>query len=96
MKVDWPRTRLSDAPTRVKMRSTTPSVASRAGTKEPTWASRQISPTCRSTVDFPAMFGPVRIITRASSPRWTSFGMNSSRGIIVSTTGCRPAEMLTV
>ena len=35
MKVDWPLARSSEAPTRVKIRSTTPILAFSAGTKEP-------------------------------------------------------------
>ena len=38
MNVDWPRAMLSDAPTRAKIRSTIPSLASRAGTNEPACA----------------------------------------------------------
>src|SRR5207253_10788699 len=34
MKVEWPRAMLSEAPTRAKIRSTRPSFASRAGTKD--------------------------------------------------------------
>ena len=40
MKVDWPRARLSLAPTREKMRSTRPMWACSAGTKEPICAMR--------------------------------------------------------
>ena len=36
MKVDWPALRSSLAPMRVKIRSTTPIRADRAGTKDPT------------------------------------------------------------
>ena len=67
MKVDWPRTRLSLAPTRVKRRSTIHADGRRrAGTKLPMCASRTMSPTWRRIVDLPAMFGPVRMITRAA------------------------------
>ena len=38
MKVEWPRARLSDAPTRVKTRSHNPMRAVFAGTKQPDWA----------------------------------------------------------
>ena len=47
MKVDWPALRSSLAPMRVKIRSTAPILADRAGTKEPTWAMRTMSATCR-------------------------------------------------
>src|SRR5205814_9243919 len=57
MNVDWPRARLSDAPTRVNSRSTTPTMARRAGTNAPICASTTHRPTCRSNVDLPAMFG---------------------------------------
>ena len=43
IKVDWPVARSSDAPTRVKMASTTPMCACRAGTKEPICANKVIS-----------------------------------------------------
>ena len=89
MNVDWPRTRLSEAPTRVKRRSTTPIVARRQGTKDPICASTTHNPTCLSTVDFPAMLGPVSSTTRPASSSSTSFGMNASRGIMRSTTGWR-------
>src|SRR5712692_7416345 len=45
MNVDWPRTRLSEAPTRVNRRSTTPMIARRQGTKDPICASTTQSPT---------------------------------------------------
>ncbi len=47
MKVDWPPARSSEAPMRVKIRSTTPMWADRAGTKEPIWAMRTIRATWR-------------------------------------------------
>ena len=93
MNVDCPRTRLSLAPTRVNTRSTTPILARLAGTNDPTCAISTISPIWRRMVDFPAMLGPVRMIMRASSESFTSFGMNLSRAIIRSTTGCRPPTM---
>ena len=43
MNVDWPRAMLSDAPTRANSRSTTGSLAVRAGTNEPACAIRQSS-----------------------------------------------------
>ena len=92
MNVDWPRTRLSDAPTRVNSRSTTPMRARRAGTNAPICASTTHNPTCRSSVDLPAMLGPVSTITRSLSSSRTSLGMKASRAIIRSTTGCRLAS----
>ena len=65
MKVDWPRARLSLAPTRVKRRSTTPTEASAAGTKAPICASTTQRPIWRRMVDLPAMLGPV---TSAPAP----------------------------
>ena len=59
MKVDRPRARSSEAPTRVKMRSTSPTRARRAGTKLPICAMSAMSAVCRITVLLPAMFGPV-------------------------------------
>jgi len=47
MKVLSPREMSSDAPIRVKIRSTTPISARSAGTKEPAWARRTMSATCR-------------------------------------------------
>ena len=75
MKVDWPIARLSEAPTREKMRSHRPRRAEAAGTKEPICARMQMSAACRSTVDLPAMFGPVMRSTRPSSPMARSLGM---------------------
>ena len=43
MNVDWPRRMWSVAPTRVKMRSTRPTFASRAGTNEPICAMSTMS-----------------------------------------------------
>src|SRR6266513_3029030 len=89
MNVDWPRTRLSDAPTRVNRRSTTPIRARRHGTNEPICASTTQRPTWRSSVDLPAMLGPVSRMTRPASSSVTSLGMNASRAIMRSTTGWR-------
>src|SRR5207247_570738 len=50
MNVDWPRTRLSDAPTRVNRRSTTPIRARRHGTNEPICASTTQRPTWLSSL----------------------------------------------
>ena len=47
MKVDWPEARSSDAPMRVKSRSTMPICADCAGTNEPICAMRTMSATCR-------------------------------------------------
>ncbi len=47
MKVDSPRASLSDAPTRVKIRSVSPIRASAAGTNDPACAIKAISATCR-------------------------------------------------
>ena len=63
-----PAARLSDAPTRVKMRSHNESVASAAGTKQPACASSCTSATCRISVLLPAIFGPVTRRTCRSSP----------------------------
>ena len=67
MKVDWPRARLSLAPTRVKSRSTAPIEASAAGTNAPICARTTQSPICRRMVDLPAIFGPVTRRTRSAS-----------------------------
>ena len=47
MKVDWPLLRSSLAPMRVKIRSTRPMRAARAGTKDPIWAMRTMRATWR-------------------------------------------------
>ena len=67
MKVDSPREMLSEAPTRVKILSTRPIFAARAGTKQPICASRTISALWRRKADLPAMFGPVRMMICRSS-----------------------------
>ncbi|MNY33865.1 hypothetical protein D3C86_1681640 [compost metagenome] len=59
MKVERPRARSSDAPTRENSRSTTPIWAASAGTKEPICARMVISAFWRRKVDLPPMFGPV-------------------------------------
>ena len=91
MNVEFPRVSSSLAPTRVKIRSTTPILASFAGTKLPICAIRAVSATCRMNVLFPAMFGPVIRRTRLASPsRSTSFGTKRSSWTF-STTGCLPS-----
>ena len=55
-----------------------------------------IRPVWRSTVLFPAMFGPVTIAIRSSSSSRRSLGMKSLPGITVSTTGWRPATISSV
>ena len=95
MKVDSPCEMLSDAPTRVKILSTTPICADLAGTNEPICAMRTMRAVCRSRADLPDMLGPVIImICCCLSSSITSLGMYSSpTGISVSMTGCRPARM---
>jgi len=93
MNVDWPAARLSLAPMRVKMRSTSGIRADAAGTKQPQWASSTISAVWRRNVDLPAMLGPVITISRRlSSPRRQSLATNESLWR-ASTTGCRPATI---
>ncbi len=70
MKVDWPRAISSEAPMRVKMRSTRPMRAESAGTNDPIWAISTIMATCRIHVDLPAMLGPVRITIAWSVDSW--------------------------
>ncbi len=74
---------------RVKILSTNPITASRAGTKQPMCAIRTINAVWRMYVLFPAMFGPVISIKSLSSPSDTSFGTNVP-GDAASTTGWRP------
>src|SRR5579875_3921030 len=57
--VERPRARLSEAPMRVKMRSTRGKRASVAGTKLPICAMMTMSAAWRRYVDFPPMLGPV-------------------------------------
>ncbi len=66
--VDSPRTSESDAPTRVKMRSQSPTRAEDAGTNEPACARRTRIAFCLRYVDLPPMFGPVRTTTWDPSP----------------------------
>jgi hypothetical protein len=65
MKVDRPRARLSDAPTRLNSRSTMPSRALVAGTGLPAWARIAIAAFWRRKVDLPPMFGPVTSHSRS-------------------------------
>lgn len=53
MKVERPRARSSEAPTRLNSRSTTPICADPAGTKEPICARIAISAFWRRKVDYP-------------------------------------------
>ena len=90
MKVDRPAVRLSDAPTLENIRSTTPSLAARAGTKLPIWAISDMRATCLMRVDLPDMLGPVMIMKRsASESKVTSFGTKPFSRLILSTTGWR-------
>src|SRR3546814_19543756 len=59
MKVERPRARLSDAPTRLNKRSTRLSRAAAAGTKLPACARMTISAFWRRKVDLPPILGPV-------------------------------------
>ena len=61
-----PMLKSSDAPTLVKILSTTPIFAYDAGTKLPHCAINVINATCLIYVDFPAIFGPVIIAKRLS------------------------------
>ena len=92
MKVDSPCEMLSEAPTRVKILSTTPIWADLAGTNDPICAMRIISAVCRSRADLPDMLGPVIIMICCSlSSSITSLGTYSSpTGSRVSITGWRP------
>ena len=94
MKVLWPRASSSLAPTRAKMRSATPIVARRAGTKLPIWAISVISAVWRMNVLLPAMFGPVISSENPCSPPQTvSFGTNVPWAIVASSTGWRPSTI---
>ncbi len=77
MKVDCPFCRKSDAPMRVKMRSTRPKAMASAGTKEPVWASTTSSAAVRRKVDLPPMLGPVTTAMGRASGRSRSLGMHS-------------------
>ncbi len=91
-KVLWPRAMLSCAPTRVRMRSTSPIRAERAGTKLPIWAIRVSSATWRMNTLLPLMFGPVRImIWQSAGSRRTSLGVNGAPE--ASRTGWRPSTI---
>ena len=61
MKVDSPLLMLSVAPTRVKMRSNSPSLASLAGTNDPACPKSETRAVCRRRALLPDMLGPVTI-----------------------------------
>ena len=102
MKVERPRARSSDAPTRENSRSTMPIVAEAAGTNEPVWARIAIRAFWRRNVDLPPIFGPVssQIAPPSASPlgdRLQSFGTNGCSAALrkaCSTTGWRPCTIL--
>src|SRR6056300_907794 len=95
IKVDRPRAKSSDAPTRLNNWLTNPICANGAGTNEPAWAKSAINAFCRKNVDLPAMFGPVKSQILPSS-KSQSFAINGlpSRWRDASTTGWRPARMV--
>mmetsp|Transcript_74668 Transcript_74668/g.218775 ORF Transcript_74668/g.218775 Transcript_74668/m.218775 type:complete len:234 (+) Transcript_74668:426-1127(+) len=67
MKVEIPRSCMSEAPTRHMIASNTGSVALLQGTNMPTWFSRAMSATERMYVLLPPMLGPVMRCRRESS-----------------------------
>ena len=67
MKVERPPAKSSDAPMRVKIRSTGPIRAKLAGTKLPMRAINTINAVCRMKVDLPPMLGPVMTSVRRVS-----------------------------
>ena len=91
MNVERPPARSSEAPMRVKIRSTGPIVADSAGTKLPMCARIAISAVWRMYVDLPPMFGPVTISIRVRSSSARSFGTNGAE-LELSTPRCRPAR----
>ena len=95
MKVERPRARLSEAPTRLNKRSTIPTWARFAGTKAPAWASTAMSAVCLRNVDLPPMLGPVISHSRSSEPNERSLATKRSPLSLsaVSTTGWRPASI---
>lgn len=95
MKVLRSRKRSSLAPILENSLSTTPIFAESAGTKDPTCAKMTVSAVCRSSVDFPAIFGPVIMCIFEESDISTEFGTNwrpEARSPI-STVGWRPLTM---
>ena len=95
MNVDSPSEMLSEAPTRVKILSTTPIVAASAGTKHPICAMSAIRAVWRSRADLPLMFGPVIIIIclRSESSATELLTYGSPGGRRRSITGWRPSRM---
>ena len=94
MNVEADRPMSSAEPIRVNTRSTTPIFASLAGTNEPICARRTIVALCRIQVDFPAMFGPVRIESiRSERFMRVSFGTKGSPPSARSTAGWRPSTI---
>ncbi len=78
MNVERPPARSSAAPMRVKIASSGPSFALRAGTYMPQWASRATIAVCRMYVDLPPMLGPVTMSRRRSALSITSLGTKLS------------------
>src|SRR5690554_5530180 len=65
-----------ERPNRVKILSTSPTLADSAGTKLPICAISVISAVCRRSADFPAMLGPVMMMICCESlSRYTSFAI---------------------
>mmetsp|Transcript_8659 Transcript_8659/g.28428 ORF Transcript_8659/g.28428 Transcript_8659/m.28428 type:complete len:246 (-) Transcript_8659:2202-2939(-) len=78
MNVDWPMRMRSDAPRRVKTRSTGLRRMALALTKQPACARIAETQTWRSNVDLPPMFGPDSSSMRGfAPPTWTSLAMTS-------------------
>ena len=69
IKVLWPSSRLSEAPTRVNMRSTAPITAALAGTKEPIWAIKAIKAV--KPVKPPAVVKPLGVLPPESMAKPT-------------------------
>ena len=91
MNVLCPMLKSSDAPTLVKILSTTPILAEVAGTKLPTCAINVIIATCLIYVDLPAILGPVIIDNLFSSlSKYVSFSTKTPVPSIFSITGCLP------
>ena len=91
IKVELPRCNASCAPMRVIILSTTPTMASCAGTKEPICAIITISAVCFKYTLLPPMFGPVISISCVFTPSMSkSLGTKEPAGSRDSTIGWRP------
>mmetsp|Transcript_3946 Transcript_3946/g.10646 ORF Transcript_3946/g.10646 Transcript_3946/m.10646 type:complete len:299 (+) Transcript_3946:454-1350(+) len=94
MKVEIPRSCMSEAPTRHMIESKTGSVALLHGTKQPTWFRSAIRATERMYVLFPPMLGPVMRCRRESSLSMSrSFAMKALSELATTSKWLAPSSL---